>query len=758
MPVTSPSVHHGDLVRPSALRRLGALIARRSRTFVWVSVVLAVLAAAVGAGAMDRLVLSRFESPGSESLQTADILASEFDTGKPHIAVLVTAQQGRDVDDPEVAAAGQAVAEELAAMEGVAEVASYWGRGNSPALRGEDGMQAVIVARLAGDVTEARTNLAEISPEITREDELISVAVGGGDEVFRQAAEQAREDFLFAELIVTPLVLLCLFLVYRRFRVAALTLGMGLFSVVATLALLRIVTYITDVSTFAANLTLVMGLGLGVDYCLFIINRFREELERGRSVAESIEETVATAGRTVAFSALTVAVSLVCLMFFPFPFLRSFAYAGVGVVLTSVFAALIILPAALTRLGHRAARRKPARTGEGSGWHRMALRMMRRPVIYGVPALAVVLVLGSPTLGLNFGLPDDRVLPPETSSRQVQQQIRDNFAQEEMDALQVVTMGVPGTADNTATIEATATELSALPGVAQVDALTGSYRGGERILPAVPDSERFAGESDTWFSVIPTNEALGGDINEFMDQLAAVPDAETIHIGGYPAELADFRAALIERVPLVFGLILLVTFVILFLMTGSLLLPLKATLLNVTSMAVMFGVLVWLFQEGNLSDIIGFTAIGTLEPTFPILMFCIAFGLSMDYEVFMMSRIKEEYDRTGDNSLAVAHGLERSGPLITAAAVILAASFATYAFSGIMYLQMLGIGMAIVILVDATLIRAVLVPVFMRLAGNANWWAPGPLRRLHERFGISEEGDARAVPAGTNKPVAGAAR
>jgi putative drug exporter of the RND superfamily len=722
----------------SVLRRLGRFTAERSRFVIVVSVVLAVLALVVAAGTIDRLVLSRFESPGSESLQVGDVLSSEFDTGKPHFLLLVTANQGT-VDDPQVVAAGEALTRELAAQEGVAETASYWSRGNSPALRSDNGQQALIVARLGGDVTQARTNLAEISPRFTREGDVVSVQVGGGDEVFRQAAEQAREDFILAELIIVPLLLIALFFVYRRFSAAALTLGMGLFSVAATLALLRGATYFTDISTFAANLSLVMGLGLGVDYSLFIINRFREELRSGRPINEAVSEAVATAGRTVIFSGITVAVSLVFLLLFPFPFLRSFAYTGVAVVSTSIFAAVVVLPAALARLGKRADLRNPARSQTtGGGWRAIALRMMRRPVLYGGPALLLLLVLGSPVLGLNFGLPDDRVLPESTSSRVVAQQIRDNFSQEEMDAIQVVTMEMAGVESNSARIERYAIELSRLPGIAQVDALTGSYQDGQQILPPNSSSGRFAGQQGTWFSAVPTNRALEGDVRDLVDQVRSVPASFDIRIGGYPAELSDFRSALIGQIPLVFGLILVTTFVILFLMTGSLLLPAKATVLNILSMSVMFGALVWIFQEGHLSDLLGFTATGSIEPTIPILMFCIAFGLSMDYEVFMMSRIKEEYDRTGDNTMAVVAGLERSGPLITAAAIILALSFATYAVSGIVYLRMLAVGMALVILVDATLIRAVLVPVFMRLAGRANWWAPQPLRRVHQRFGINE--------------------
>ncbi|WP_209238410.1 MMPL family transporter [Streptomyces oryzae] len=727
----------------TALHRLGGGIARRPRLVIWLSVLLTVIGLALAAGAMDRLVLSRFESPGSESVNTRAALAKEFGTGTPSVLLLVTARHGT-VDDSAVAKAGRGLERELARQDGVAETASYWSRGKSPVMRAKDSRQALVIARMSGTVTEARTRLAEFAPDFARANGTVKVQVGGGDEVFRQAAEQARTDFLRAEVIVFPLVLLLLAFIYRRFNAALLTLGMGLFSVITTLALMRLLTSLTDVSTFAANLTLVMGIGLGVDYSLFVISRFREELAAGREVAEATRQAVGRAGRTVAFSGLTVIVSLACLMLFPFPFLRSFAYSGIAVVLTSVFAALVILPAALSRLGHRIARRrKHGARAAGSGapdgwWHTTALRMMRRPLIHGMPALAVLLALAAPALGVAFGTPDDRVLPTQTSSRVVQDDIRAHFAAEEMDAIQVLRPGLPGNDAGRESIDATAAKLSRLEGVQQVDALTGSYADGRRILEPNHSAKRFASDEDTWFSVIATQDALGADPDAVLADVRGAFGGTEVEIGGYPAELGDFRTVLVDRLPLVFGLILLVTFVILYLMTGSVLLPAKAMVLNALSMAVMFGALVWIFQDGHLSGLLGFTATGSLEPSIPILMFCTAFGLSMDYEVFMLSRIKEEYDRTGETAASVAAGLERSGPLITAAAVILAASFATYASSGIVYLKMLGLGMVVVIIVDATLIRAVLVPVLMRLAGGANWWAPAPLRRLHNRFGITD--------------------
>jgi RND superfamily putative drug exporter len=714
-----------------ALTRLAHVTSRHSMAVLVAAATLAVLSLIAAAGTMQRLVLSRFESPGSQSMQVAEQLQAGFDTGKPHFLLLLTARQGT-VDDPAVTAAGEALEHELGREQGVTGVASYWSRERSPAMRSADRRQAVIVARLEGSVTAARATLDRVSPRFTRQGQVVTVGVGGGDEVFRQAAAQARQDFLRAELIIFPMLLLLLLVIYRRVVPALLTLAMGALSVAVTLAVLRVVTLFTDVSTFAANLTLVMGLGLAVDYGLFIIMRFRDELAAGRSHAEALSTTLRTAGHTVAFSGLTVAGSLLLLLLFPFPFLRSFAYAGIAVVGASLLSALVVLPAALVLLGSRVqTRRSRPRTGEA--WQALASSVIRHPIGWAVPAVLVLAALAAPLAGLKVGLPDDRVLPPTVSSRQVQQQIRDGFAQEEMDAIQVLATPSPGAVIRPSDIDAYARRLSLLPQLAQVDALTGSYAHGVLVRAPGASASRFAGAAGSWFSAIATSRSLAVDEDGVIAAVRTVPAPFATHLGGYPAELTDFRSALVGRLPLVFGGILVVTLVVLTLLTRSVFLPIKAVVLNGAVMAAMLGVLVWGFQEGHLSGPLGFTPLGSLEPTIPILMLCVAFGLSMDYEVFLLSRIVEEHDAGRDDREAIVEGTRRSAPLVTAAAVVLASSFAVYGTSGITYLKMIALGMALAVIVDATVVRAVLVPAFMRLAGRANWWAPRvpvPWRRL----------------------------
>lgn len=687
---------------------------RRSRAVLLTALLLFAGLAAYGAGAQNDLQLARWDAPGTESVAAADVLREEFATGNPNLALLVTAHDG-DVDAPGVAAEARALAAELARHPMVTSVDSYWD-GGSAALRAEDGRRALILARLEGTATDTRAELAALSPRLSRATSALTVQVGGQEEISRQVGEQARADFLTAEAFVLPAVLLLLILFYRRTAAALVTVVVGLLSVVGTLAGLRALAQVTDVSTFAANLALVLGLGLGIDYSLFLINRYREERAAGHDQPSAVIRATAAAGRTVIFSGVTVAVSLAALLVFPFFFLSSFAYAGILVVMTAVAGAVLVLPAALALWGHHM-ERAPSRS-EGL-WHRAAMRALRRPVLSGATVLGVLLLAASPLLGLRFGLPDERTLPEGTSSRTMSETVHREFAAEPTDTIQVVLPASAVPTDPSA-LTAYAAELARVPGVFQVDPPRRAQSGAVRL------------------GVVPTQEAMYGDVPALVERVRATPGPAGALVGGYPAEMTDFRATLLDRLPLVVVLILTATFVILFLMTGSLLLPAKATVLNLLSLSVMFGCLVYVFQEGHLSAVLGFTPTGSIEPSIPVLMFCVTYGLSMDYEVFMLARIKEEYELTGDTERAVLAGIRRSAPLITAAAGILAVTFAAYATGGVVFLKELGVGTAVAILVDATLIRVVLLPVSMRLAGRANWWAPGPLRRLHARFGLRE--------------------
>jgi RND superfamily putative drug exporter len=664
------------------------------------------------------------------------------------------------VDSPVVSEAGLALTASLAATEGVADVASYWSLGSPPPLRSAEGDQALVLLRVPGDADDPRR--ATLVDELieTYDDEVaarhdaeapahpwshaVTVEVGGPERIFTQVGETIEGDLARAETIAVPLTLLLLVVVFGGIVAALLPVAVGVVAVLGAFLTLFIITGFTDVSIFSINLVTAMGLGLAIDYSLFVVSRYREELARGRSVEDAVVRTVETAGRTVAFSALTVAVSLSALLIFPLYFLRSFAYAGVGVILVAMFASVVSLPALLAVLGHRVDRWRVRRerSGEGGGmWHRVATGVMRRPLTVAITGVTLLLVAGLPFLGVEFGVPDDRVLPESDPAREVSETLRSDFDSAESNGFSIVATGTP--ADST--VEAYAVAVSGVEGVARVDAVTGRYVDGIVVAPGDPSLAGYRVDDAVRFNVVPGVEPISPEaetmVAEIRDLGHGFEDADeldTIAVGGQSASLVDSKDAIFGLVPWAALWIAGATFVLLFLMFGSLLVPLKAIVLNTLSLTATFGAMVWIFQDGHGAGILGFTPTGLTDTTTPILMFCIAFGLSMDYEVFLLSRMKEEYDRTGDNELAVATGLEKTGKLVTAAALLLSITFFAFATSSVTFIKLFGLGLGLAVLVDAFIVRATLVPALMKLAGSWNWWAPAPLRRLHDRIGISE--------------------
>jgi putative drug exporter of the RND superfamily len=727
------------------LGRLGRFTVRRRRWVLAGTLVGFLAAGALGGGVFDRLSGGGFDDPAAESSLAADELEDAFGAGDANVVLLVTAENG-SVDDDAVAAEGLRLTEELAGEPSIEQAFSYWTLGSAPPLRSGDGTQALVLARIGGDEDQVDEAIEELAPRYTRHGDVLDVAVGGQAQSFRQVSTQVESDLVRAETITFPIVLILLILVFGSVVAAGLPLAVAAISVVGTLLVLFLLTLVTDVSIFSINLTTALGIGLGIDYSLFIVSRFREEMHGGLSPHDAVVRTVETAGRTVLFSGLTVAISLSALLVFPMYFLRSFAYAGIAVVALACFGALVFLPSLLAAIGPRVdrwtlIRRRPRAVGDGA-WHRIATFVMRRPWPIAVAVVGLLLLLGTPFLGARFGLPDDRVLAESASSRQVQDQIRANFTSREASALSIVAVeaGPAGTSRDEE-VDRYAAALSAIDGVARVDAATGSYQDGRQAFPPTDASARFVGEDGTWLSLVPSVEPISAEGEELVADVRSTAAPFPTLVAGPSAELVDTKVGITSRLPLAAGIIAVVTFVLLFLMTGSVLVPVKAIALNLLSLTATFGAMVWIFQDGNLSDLLGFTATGTLDTSMPILMFCIAFGLSMDYEVFLLSRIKEEYDRSGDNTASVAMGLERTGRIVTAAAALLSVVFIAFATSGITFIKMFGVGMALAVIMDATLIRAALVPAFMRLAGNANWWAPRSLRRLHDRIGLREAGE-----------------
>ncbi|BBC36201.1 Transporter [Streptomyces graminofaciens] len=712
----------------------------RPRLTLLFALVLTALAVAAGSGVADRLGSGGWEDPGAQSTYATKALEREFPDSQPNFLLLVDAG-GASVDDPAVAAEAKKLAEGLAAEKGITGVGSYWQSG-LPTLRAEDGHEALIAARLTGDETAMNKTLDRIAPEFRGTHGPVEVRIGGMIAVRHEMQTIIQEDLLRAEIIALPVTLVLLVMVFGSAVAALLPLGVGIVAILGTNAVLRGLTEVTDVSVFALNLTTALGLGLAIDYALFIVRRFREELSTGAEPLAAVATTMRTAGRTVLFSALTVAVSLAAMMIFPQYFLRSFAYAGIAVVLLAAAAALILLPAALVLLGERVNaldmrrlfRRKKSRPSsgeaeEGAAWGRMANLVMRRAPYFAVATTAGLVLLGLPFLGVKFGTADDRQLPSTAESHVVQQHIRDGFPGSPGGGLEVLAEG-----------KATESEYAA-------------YKDRIADLPEVlrVDGPLVKGDA-AYFTVQPRGEAVDEGAQRLVDEIRATDVPFDTSVTGTAAVLVDTKSAIAEGLPWALSFIAIVTLLLVFLLTGSVLIPVQAVLLNALSLTAMFGAMVWVFQDGHLSGLLDFTSPGSIETTLPVLMFCVAFGLSMDYGVFLLSRIKEEYEHTGDHTASVRFGLQRTGGLITAAAVILAVVMIAIGTSRVTNTKMLGLGLALAVLMDAMVVRSLLVPSVMRLTGRATWWAPGPLRRFHERFGLSEGEGRPTEPDAPDKP------
>lgn len=689
------------------------------------------LAVVAGSGVADRLSGGGWEAPHSQSSYATAALQKHFPASQPNLVLLVSGR-GAGVDAPAVASAGRALARRLAAEPSVAGVTSYWDTG-APALRSKSGTEALVSARIRGGDDAVAAAVKDLAPRYRGRQGAVEVRIGGLAAVRDELQTTIQQDLVRAEMIALPITLVLLVMVFGSAVAALLPLGIGIVAILGTSAVLRGITEFTTVSVFAQNLTTALGLGLAIDYALFIVRRFREELATGGEPRTAVAATLRTAGRTVLFSALTVAASLAAMLLFPQYFLRSFAYAGIAVVLLAAGAALAVLPAALVLLGHRVnaldlrrvVRRSPP-AQPGAAYARLTRLVMRRAPLFAVGAVTALLLLGLPFLRVQFGTADDRQLPAGAESHAVQDEIRHQFPGSPSGAITVLAEGAP----SRAALADYTHRLSQLPSVVRVDGPVGD-----------------AGGHAAYVTVLPKGEAIDASSQRLVGAIRTVPAPFKASVTGEAAQLVDTEHAIGERLPWAAALIAVVTLILVFLLTGSVLIPVQAVLLNALSLTAMFGAVVWVFQDGHLSRLLEFTATGSIETTLPVLMFCVAFGLSMDYGVFLLSRIKEEHDRTGDRHGAVVFGVQRTGGLITSAAVILAVVMVAIGTSRVANTKMLGLGIALAVLMDAMVVRTLLVPAVMRLSGRATWWAPGPLRRFHERFGISEGGGEPSAAA-----------
>ena len=756
------------------VKRFAHLATRRPKRILLLAVIGFLVAGAIGGGVAEHLTVGGFVDPASESGRAQKLLADQFDTGAPNVVLLVTAREGT-VDDADVADAGAALTATLADEPGVDGVVSYWSENDAPPLRSKDGTRALVLGRIdSEDADVVNKRIEELAPRLRAEGDgtPLKVEVGGFAEVYRELGATIEEDLVTAEMIALPITLLLLVLFFGSVVAGLLPLATALLSVVGTLLVLRLLTLVTDVSVYSLSLTTALGLGLAIDYSLFIVARYREELRRRPDdPREAVVATVRSAGRTVAFSSLTVAASLCAMLLFPMGFLHSFAFAGVAVSLLAGLFSVLVLPAILALLGHKVNAltlwKRSVVPPEQGLWHRVATFVMRRPLPVATGVILLLLFLGAPFLGLHMTQPDERVLSASSRSRQVHDVIRQEFSSTEEGALSVVAASAGGTSEDE--VGAYAARLAALPGVARVDAATGSYCGPGMVdefgctpgdlLVEPGTSDRYAGFTagdGTYLSVVPAVAPLSDAGEDLVGDIRATPAPFDVLVTGPGAELVDTNDSLLSRLPLALGAIAAVTVVLLFMMFGSVVIPLKAVVLNLLSLSATFGAMVWVFQDGHLSGLLDFTATGGISASMPIMMFCIAFGLSMDYEVFLLSRIKEEHDRGADNVRAVTVGLERTGRIVTAAAVLMSVVFLAFVSSRVSFIKLYGLGLTLAVLLDAFVIRGTLVPAFMRLAGRWNWWAPGPLGRFYDRCGIRDHGSSEALePDGDADPDAG---
>jgi uncharacterized membrane protein YdfJ with MMPL/SSD domain len=682
------------------------------------------IAATVGGSVANRLNPYGADDPATETVKAREQLQ---DAGLRFPAVVAV------VDNAPVArAASRARVESLERSvrrrADVASVAGYYDT-HSPAFVSRDGRSSYFVVSLKATADkQAQETGADIADELSAH---AGVVVGGFAVAQEQVNKQVENDLRMAEIIAFPLLFLLSLLFFRSLVAAVLPLMIGGLAIVGTFLILRIASEFGAISIFALNLTTALGLGLSIDYSLFIVSRYREEIAKDGPGLPAMRRVLATSGRTVFFSSLTVSAALASLLVFPQSFLYSMGLGGALVALLAALISLTVLPAVLTLLGTRINAGAPrflrhraevdARPDESGFWYRLSRFVMRRPVPVATLSALLLIVLGLPFFGIKFNTVDPTVLPKSASARQAYETVSDRFPPYRETPIWIsLEGGGPKAA------AAMAAEVRAVPGVAEV--LPPQPLGGDvTAIQAV--------------SANPFNSNASQETVKRIRALAAPPGTTALVTGG-TADFVDLQSSIAAHLPIALAIVILATLVILFLMTGSVILPIKSLIMNFLNLSAVFGLLVLIFQDGRLEGFLNYASPGAIEQTMPILLFAVAFGLSTDYAVFLLSRIKEARDNGASDSECVAIGLERTGRIVTAAALLFAVAMGAFATSQIIFIKENGVGTALAVLIDASIVRALLVPSLMELLGKWNWWAPAPLRRLHDRFGISESGPA----------------
>jgi uncharacterized membrane protein YdfJ with MMPL/SSD domain len=694
---------------------LAQLAERRGRRVVIVAVVLAIAAGALGAGVADRLDPYGADDPATESVKAADQLerAGYRETG---VVVLV---DDVDVDSAAGRERIEGLTERIRGDEDVAGVASFYTTGSRDFVS-RDGSSTYLSVQLSPTEDDEIQDAGErISAAL--EDEP-GVLVGGAAVAQQQANEQVEEDLRTAELYAFPILFLLSLLFFRSLVAAALPLLVGGLTIVGTMLMLSVASGLGSISIFALNLVIGLGLGLSIDYSLFIVSRYREEIAKTGPGLQAMRRTMATAGRTVLFSSLTVAGAIASLLVFPQRFLYSMGVGGSLVALIAAAVALIVLPAILALLGTRVNALAPAflrgraerdaRPAEHGFWFRLSRLVMRFPGRIAIATATFLIALGIPFFSIQFTSVDAQVLPDSASANRVDDALRADFPPFRDTPIQLTVSGGAAQAGSVAR------EAQELPGVAEVRPPV-QLDGGDYVVEVVSADPPLSEASE---DLVADLRALDGD---------ALTTGST-------AGFVDLKDSLADHLPLMLAIVVAVTLAVLFAFTGSLVLPVKQILMNLLGLSAVFGILVLIFQDGRLEGLLGYTSQGALEATQPLFLFVVAFGLSTDYGVFLLSRIKEAHDGGATTADAVAIGLERVGRIATAAAVLFAVAIGAFVTSEMIFIKQLGLGTALAVLIDATIVRALLVPSLMELLGKWNWWAPKPLQRLHARLGFSE--------------------
>lgn len=695
--------------------RLGHFIFRRSKSVLLVFTLVILTAGGVGSLAFGKLDSGGYSDLSSESAKAATYLTEKFGVVEP-VAVLVIDTGAKPVDDPASAQAAMAVEKEIAGIKGISKTLSFWSTGGAPSMKAADGKAGFLFAYADLEVGDFDT-LGKIGADIQKKFDGkrgdLTIYASGSGVITYAINHKIEKDLLLAESIAIPLTFLLLAFVFGALVASAMPLVVGVSAILGAFLMIYIFTLFTNVSIFALNLITGLGLGLGIDYALLMVNRFREELHAGKNVEDSIVATVNSAGKTVFYSGLTVLVTLSALIFFPLDFLKSFGYAGVSVVSLAVIGALIPLPAIMALLGHKIDKGVVRKSGitpkEDGRWAHTARNVMRRPVPVVIGSLLVLGILAAPVTNIAFAQVDSRVLPKSDPAAIGAAVILDRFNGFEGSPIEVV---IPNGVGREVQVNEYLAEVAKVDGVARI-APTETYGNDLRI------------------QVIPSKASRTLAAEKIIHDIRDIPRPTGTLIGGAAADFTDSQDGIAATLPIALGWIAFWVMILIFVFTGSIILPIKAVLLNGLSLVATLGAITWVFIDGNLKWLLGdFTVTGALDTGTVILVAVVVFGLSMDYELFLLSRIREEHMAGKSNIESVAVGLQRSARIITAAALLLAVVFAAFMISGVTSIKMMGFGVSFAVLLDATLIRALLVPALMRLFGESNWWAPKPLRRF----------------------------